>query len=90
MGGEGNRLERFYGEFFAWKINSNNPRKYGIVDTSGPGGIDGGVGPTSDGSRRVSIYAQVNDLQATLDRGEKLGGKTILPPSEVPGTPAAT
>jgi hypothetical protein len=62
--------------------------KYGIVDTGGgPGGINGGVCPTNDGSKRVSIYARVNDLQATLDRVEKLGGKTILQPTEVPGGP---
>ena len=62
--------------------------KYGIVETGGgPGGINGGVGPANDGSKRVSVYAQVEDLQATLDRVEHLGGKTILPPTEVPGGP---
>jgi len=88
MGGEGNQLEKFYGELFGWKINSNNPMKYGVVDTEGGlGGINGGVGPAKDGSKRVSIYTQVKDLQATLDRAEKLGGKTVLPPTEVPGGP---
>ena len=88
MGGKGTELETFYRELFSWEINSNNPMKYGIVETrGGPGGINGGVGPASDGSRRVSVYAQVEDLQATLDRVEQLGGKTILPPTEVPGGP---
>jgi len=88
MGGEGNQLEKFYSELFGWKINSNNPMKYGVVDTeAGLGGINGGVGPAKDGNKRVSIYAQVKDLQATLDRVEKLGGKTVLPPTEVPGGP---
>jgi uncharacterized protein len=88
MGGEGRQLEEFYGELFGWKINSNNPMKYGVVDTGGgPGGIDGGVGPAHDGRKRVSVYAQVKDLQATLERAEKLGGKVILPPTEVPGGP---
>jgi uncharacterized protein len=88
MGGEGTRLETFFRELFGWKINSNNPMKYGIVETEGgPGDINGGVGPTNDGSKRVSIYAQVEDLQATLDRAEHLGAKTILPPTEVPGGP---
>jgi predicted enzyme related to lactoylglutathione lyase len=87
MGGDGDELEKFYSELLGWKINSNNPMKYGIVDTGGPEGINGGVGPVNDGGKRVSIYAQVNDLQATLDRVEKLGGKTILPPTEVPGGP---
>ena len=88
MGGKGVELETFYRELFGWKINSNNPMKYGIVDTDGKtAGINGGVGPTNDGSKRVTIYAEVSDLQATLDRAEKLGGKTILAPTEVPGGP---
>jgi predicted enzyme related to lactoylglutathione lyase len=62
--------------------------EYGLVETGGgPGGINGGVGANQDGSKRVSVYAQVNDLQATLDRVEKFGGKTILPPTQVPGGP---
>ena len=87
IGGEGDELEKFYGEVFGWKINSNNPMKYGIVNTGGAGGINGGVGVANDGSKRVSVYAQVDDLQATLERAEKLGGKTILAPTEVPGGP---
>jgi hypothetical protein len=35
MGGEGTQLETFYRELFGWKINSNNPMKYGIVETEG-------------------------------------------------------
>ncbi len=88
MGGQGNQLEKFYADLFGWKINSNNPMKYGVVDTGGgPGGINGGVGANQDGSKRVSVYAQVEDLQAALEKVEKLGGKTILPPTEVPGGP---
>ena len=33
MGGEGSELEAFYRELFGWKINSNNPMKYGVVET---------------------------------------------------------
>jgi len=88
MGGKGTELEAFYRELFGWKINSNNPMKYGVVDTEGgPGGINGGVGPSNDENKRVSVYARVRDLQATLDRAERLGGKTILAPTEVPGGP---
>jgi len=88
MGGKGSELETFYGELFGWQINSNNPMKYGLVETGGgPRGINGGVGPGHDGNNRVSVYAEVEDLQATLDRVERLGGKTVLGPTEVPGGP---
>ena len=88
MGGKGSELEKFYSELFAWKINSDNPMNYGVIDTgAGLKGINGGVGPAHDGNRRVSIYVQVDDLQAALDRAERLGGKTVLAPTEVPGGP---
>ena len=88
MGGNEKELETFYGELFGWKINSNNAMKYGVIETDGgPGSINGGVGPAHDGGKRVSVYARVEDLQATLDRAEQLGGKTVLPPTEVPGGP---
>ena len=87
MGGKGNQLEEFYKELFGWKIDSNNPMKYGMVDTGSPGGINGGVGTGQDGRNRVSVYIEVESLDATLAKAEKLGGKTILPPSQVPGGP---
>ena len=87
MGGKGNQLEDFYKELFAWKIDSNNPMKYGMVDTGTQGGINGGVGPSQDEGKRVSVYVQVEDLDVALAKAEKLGGKTILPPSQVPGGP---
>ena len=88
MGGQGSTLETFYRELFGWKINSSNPLQYGVVDTgAGSGGISGGVGPAQNGNKRVSIYVRVEDLQKTLDCAERLGGKTVLPPSEVPGGP---
>src|SRR6185312_5115741 len=90
MGGSGKQLEDFYSQLFGWKIDSNNPMNYGMVDTGGQGGINGGVGPAApeqgQGSR-VSVYAQVDDLQATLDKATSLGAKVILPVTDVPGGP---
>ena len=53
------RREGIYG----WKIDSNNPMKYGIVKIEGG---PGGVGPANDGHKRVSIYVRVEDLQQRL------------------------
>ena len=88
MGGDGTALERFYAELFGWKIDSNNPMQYGVVDTNGgPGGINGGVGPGNDGQSRVTVYAKVDNLQKTLDHAQQLGAKTLLEPTEGPGGP---
>ena len=87
MGGKGNELETFYSQLFGWTIDSNNPMNYGMVTTGGEGGINGGVGPDEGGGRRVTVYAVVPDLQAALDKAEQLGGKTVMPPTAVPGGP---
>lgn len=35
--------------------------------------------------RYVTVYVQVDDLEASLAKAGKLGGKTVVPPQEVPG-----
>src|SRR5437764_11062353 len=87
LGKDGAGLQRFYGELFDWKIDSDNPMNYGMVE-AGAGGIPGGVGPSQDGSTLVTIYVQVDDLQAALDKAGKLGGKAVMPPMDVPGGPS--
>lgn len=78
------RAQDFYSTLFDWKVDANNPWNYGLIDTRAEG-INGGIGPSENGSTRVSIYIQVNDLQEYLDKAETLGGKTLMPPTEIPG-----
>ena len=81
---DGKRLQEFYAQLFDWKIDANNPMNYGMVEAS-EGGIGGGIGQ-GDGPQYVTVYVQVNDLQAYLDKVERLGGKTLVPPTEIPNT----
>lgn len=84
MGKDGKALQDFYSELFGWKVDTNNPMEYGIVDTGANGaGIGGGVGANPDG-QYVTFYVQSDDLQASLDKAEELGGKTVTPPQELP------
>jgi len=32
------------------------------------------------------VYVEIEDLQACLSAAEVLGGKTIIPPTEIPGS----
>jgi predicted enzyme related to lactoylglutathione lyase len=80
------KSREFFAQLFDWHIDANNPYNYGIVDTQSDGAITGGIGPTGDGGPgRVLFYVQVDDLQASLDKAESLGAKTIMPPTEIPG-----
>ena len=87
MGKDGKRLQQFFGELFDWKIDANNPMNYGMVETGGTGGIAGGIGPTPEGQGHVTFYVQVDDPKAYLDKAEKLGGKKVMDPMDVPGGP---
>ena len=89
LGKDAAALQGFYSEIFDWKIDASNPMNYGMISpTEGDGGIGGGVGPSQDGKSFVTFYVQVDDLQAALDKAEKLGGKTAMPPMDVPGGPS--
>jgi uncharacterized protein len=81
--------QKFYADLFGWKVDANNPMNYGIVDTdSGGQGIGGGITkPPDDSGPYVTFYVNVEDLQATLERAEKLGAKTMMPPMQVPDGP---
>lgn len=77
------KAQAFYSELFGWKIEVNNPMNYGLVQAA-EGGIGGGVGPAEQGPPHLTFYIQVPDLQACLDKVESMGGKTIVPPTEIP------
>jgi predicted enzyme related to lactoylglutathione lyase len=88
-GKDGKRLQEFYARLFGWTINDNNPMKYGLVETGGTGGINGGIGQTCPGGQSyLAVYVQVDDLQAMLDKAASLGGKMVIPPTPVPNVGA--
>ncbi len=82
LGKDGDRLQQFYGDLFDWKINADNPMNYGLVDTQSGCGIAGGVGENPEGAG-VTFFVQVEDLQESLDKAERLGGRTLMPPADL-------
>jgi uncharacterized protein len=82
VGSDGAGLQQFYGDLFSWKINADNPMNYGIVDNGGEG-INGGVGQSPDGSGHVIWYVQVDSIDDHLQKAEEMGGKTVMPRTEM-------
>src|SRR6476620_8040061 len=82
------RIRDFYTELFGWTTADGGQPGYWLVDT-GAGGeaIGGGIGGTQPGEEAggTRIYMRVDDLQAYLDKAERLGGKTLMPPTPLPG-----
>lgn len=85
MGKNPKELQDFYSKLFDWKVDANNPIEYGVVDTNSKEGIRGGIAADPEGKTGVMIYIQVKDLKEALDKAESLGGKTVVPPTEIPG-----
>jgi hypothetical protein len=79
------RLRDFYGELFNWKIGD------GPIMTipAGIGGPEPGPAGHIRGSERsgVTLYIQVRDLRASLDKAAELGGTIVAEPFELPGNP---
>jgi uncharacterized protein len=88
-GREASRLQGFYRELFGWSVNADNPNNYGQVDTgTDDREIGGGIGAAQEGGPGwVTIYVEVPDLEATLRQAERLGGRRLAGPMEVPGGP---
>jgi predicted enzyme related to lactoylglutathione lyase len=85
VGKDGTQLRRFYSDLFGWKIEgATGDVDYGLVAAAN-GGIGGGVGSSQDGGQgHVTFFVEVDDPAAYLKKVEKLGGKTLVPPMEIP------
>lgn len=80
------KTREFYVKLFHWKTEPYGPSSV-MVDTGSDQGIGGAITALGhEPHNYVMIYVQVEDLQATLDRVEALGGKTRIPPTPVPGS----
>jgi uncharacterized protein len=89
IGADAPKLQRFYADLFGWNVDANNEWQYGMVEKGGEGGIAGGIGGDMGQGSRVSVYAQVDDLQAYLDKAEGLGATTMMPPTDMGGVEIA-
>ena len=78
------RRQDFFAKLFGWHVDAENPMGYGMVDThTEDKGINGGITATQ-GPNQVTFYVEVDDLEGYLDKAETLGGKTIMPVTEIP------
>ncbi len=83
-------LQAFYRQLFDWKVTVDEAMDYGVVETGGEGGIDGGIFQSPGGSPpHATFYIEVDDLTECLTRAEGLGGRTLKPPTPIPGIGAS-
>ena len=81
------RARKFYAELFGWTAGTEESMgDYALMDTgNGEDSVGGGIGPASEQDPAgVRIYMRVDDLDGYLQRAEKLGGRTLVPPMDLP------
>jgi predicted enzyme related to lactoylglutathione lyase len=84
--------EKFYGELFGWNIQSDPTYNYSMFQAEGgPGGgfVTTGAEGTDGGHVHYKpdsllVYVATDDIDASLAKVEELGGKTVLPKTEIP------
>jgi predicted enzyme related to lactoylglutathione lyase len=86
MGKDAAKTQKFYADLFGWPVDANNPMNYGMVMGDGYA-VGGGLGASMDGKPLVTVYVEVEDLQATLDKAASLGGSVVMPPMDVQDGP---
>jgi predicted enzyme related to lactoylglutathione lyase len=78
------KVAGFYSQLLGWDLTAYGPAK--MVNTGSPSGIQGHISSLGHPPHNyITIYAQVDDLAASIKKAESLGGKQVVPPTEVPG-----
>ena len=73
----------FYAKLFDWKIQAAGPAA--MIETGGAGGIPGHITALGhEPYNYVTVYVQVNDIEAYLAKAQELGGKKLVGPIEIP------
>jgi predicted enzyme related to lactoylglutathione lyase len=85
LGTDGGKLRKFYGDLFGWTFDVIPQIDYGVAKTGDTRGIPGGVGPAYPGTTSwVTFYTETPDVAASLAKAQALGGKVVMPRTEMP------
>jgi uncharacterized protein len=75
----------FYAAVFDWKINSDNPLGYCMVDPGSARGIAGGFWPAPpEASAFVQLFVEVPDVAETIKKVAANGGSVLIPTQTLP------
>jgi uncharacterized protein len=78
------KAQAFYGGLFGWTFSAYGPAA--MISTGSEMGINGHINSLGhEPHNYVTVYGMVEDLEASIRMAEELGGKSLVPPTEVPG-----
>ncbi len=84
------RLSSFYSQLFGWEVHPLPEMRY--IRFQSPNGVTGGFvelgGRLDHQKRELLVYIGSDDIDADLATAERLGGKVLVPRTEIPNTGA--
>ena len=76
----------FFGELFGWTYpNEGALPGYTFVDTGVPDALYTAISPLQGDSDLVTFFVGVDDMDDSVQRAVKLGGRVVQEPVSVPG-----
>jgi predicted enzyme related to lactoylglutathione lyase len=83
LGKDSAKLSQFYASLFGWAFKGD-PARYATMQENDRG-ISGGVGAVYPKTRSwVTFYVETPDVTASLADAERLGGRVVMPRTEMP------
>jgi predicted enzyme related to lactoylglutathione lyase len=87
------KLRKFYGELFGWKIEKMSLMEYWNIETvpvdekgmTVRPGVNGGMMKRQNPEHKPVNYIGVESIEEYVKKIEALGGKVIVPKTEIPG-----
>jgi hypothetical protein len=80
---DGAKTADFFSSLFGWNMQAMGPAT--MINTGAESGIQGHISVLGhEPYHYTTFYVQVDDVQGYLDKVGKLGGKTVVPPVEIP------
>jgi predicted enzyme related to lactoylglutathione lyase len=78
---------QFFADLFGWKVASEGAFPgYTFIDTGVEGGTYVAISPRQGADDEVLFFVGVQDVDATLQKAQQLGGTIIQSAQQVPGT----
>ncbi|HSR52507.1 MAG TPA: VOC family protein [Acidobacteriota bacterium] len=84
-GPDGGRLKSFYGDLFHWDMKRRDIAGFDYYDLQGGSEPSLGIRHEPQGSAEIVIYIEVDDLEGTVEKAQKLGASVRIPPMEHEG-----
>ena len=81
---DADEARKFYGDLFGWTINAIPEMNYNLVQTESGRGADGDIQHIEEAPKGVTIYVEVDDPQAYLDKAVELGATVVTPVTVIP------